>query len=312
MSEFYAVGHITEDQPPHIGGAVSYAAVTIERLGGEASVITRAPVGHPYISELQTLGVEVYNLPIHDSDHAQDITSFLNTYDKRGNRTQFVSRQQETIGATDMQHFPKMPPGSVVFVAPVIGEVDPEIFGELAQNRLLVVAPQGYFREADKTGAIHQRPWPAVDGLRHAEIVVLSEEDLTFRGEFDQNTLDRIRAHCGKVVLTRGTEGLSVYQSQQKPIDVAAFKLTEDEIISPTGAGDSCAAALTWHFSKHKNLRQAAVFGALYPALKIMGLGGERGITALPTLSQIQQYIVDNADRYSEFLATNALEELEL
>lgn len=312
MEKFYFFGHITDDLNPeqHLGGAVSYSAVAISNLGGEATIVTKAPNNHPYLDELNILGVNTVNLPLRDNSHAQDITSFWNTYDRKWNRTERVSHVQEPINELDITNFPSMPPDSVVFIAPVIDEVDEGLIRDLSEGHKLVITPQGYFRKADRDGAIHQRPWSNVSVLKHADLVILSEEDLTFSGEFNQRTLDEITKFCGKVVLTRGSEGLTVFQTNQDEIEVKSFTLSNEEIVSATGAGDSAAASLAWHYYKYGDLKQAATFGAFYPALKLMGIAGEHGMEALPTIDQIREFTQQNSERYRNFLQINQINEL--
>lgn len=313
--EFFLVGNITNDlEPaPHLGGPVSYIGVTARRLGMLANVITKAPAGHPYLDELSELGIAVERLPDVGPATEPDIISFRNFYDKKGRRHQVVMNKQTDIRLEDLPNFPDMPEEPVVFVAPVIGEVEPELFPDLSRKGYLVVAPQGYFRHVRGDGNVVRRPWPGVDSLADAELVILSDEDLTFDEEMDTAYLDKIKALCPIVVLTRGSAGLSVFQKGTEPLDIRAFPMTADESISPTGVGDSCAAALTWHYRKWGKLKEAAVFGTFYPALKLMGLGGSpRGVQALPTLEQVKQFINSNSERFEAFLTSNGLNSLPL
>lgn len=313
--EFFAIGNITDDlEPaPHLGGPVSYMSVTARRLGMVANIITKAPAGHPYLDELSDLVVAVKRLPNADPAAESDIIAFRNFYDKKGRRHQVVSHKQTAIGPTDLPNFPDLPEQSVVFVAPVIDEVEPELFQDLSRKGYLVVAPQGYFRTVREDGNVERRPWTAVDSLAAAELVILSDEDLTFDGEMDTGYLDKIKSLCPIVVLTRGGEGLSVFQQGEEPLNIRAIPMTAEEFISPTGVGDSCAAALTWHYRKWGKLREAAIFATLYPALKLMGLGGSpRGVQALPTLEQVKQFIDSDPGRFKAFLASNGLDSLPL
>lgn len=313
MKELYAIGHVTNDlEPePHVGGAAPYSALTAHRLGMVAHIITEAPPEHPYLDELAQAGLIVHRLQTVDQSKESSITSFRNFYDNAGHRHQIVSNRQDDINSRDLGNFPYIPPGSVIFVTPVIGEVNPEIFPDLSENGYLVVAPQGYFRHSDSSGDISCENWTSLDSLKQAEITILSDEDISFDGEPDTACLDSIRKTCPIVVLTQGSEGLTVFVQGDQTIHVKAFGMTPDEIVSPTGAGDSCAAAFVWHYLKWGKLKEAAVFGAFYPALKLMGIGGEqRGIHALPELSQIKRYVDLNKERFDAYLASNQLKKL--
>lgn len=311
MVELYAIGHITEDVQPeaHLGGAVSYSAVSAVRLGMRSCIVTKAPRDHPYIDELKQLGVEIELLPVADQDKRENITTFNNFYDDDGHRKQFAYNIQEDILAKELAPILKtIPEGSIMLAAPILDEVKLEAFPLLAKKRRLIITPQGYFRKVGKNGEIKRHPWNKLSSLRPAELIILSEEDITFNGEMDDNYLQRLRDICSQVVLTQGSNGLTVFRSGQSPKHIAGYSMHGNEIISPTGAGDSCAAALIWSYLKCDNLREAGVFGAFYPALKLMGIGGgRRGVEALPNLKQVVAYIEGNQARVQDFLALNKL-----
>lgn len=314
--EFFAIGHITNDlEPvPHLGGGVSYSAVAAHRFGLRTHIITEAPPNHPYLDDLTDLGIAVHRLPAAEPRLESNITSFQNFYDEKGHRRQIVSNRQDDINLKDLPNFPEVPKNSVLFVAPVIAEVDPELFPEFIKQGRLVVTPQGYFRVAGPDGTVKRAPWGNVDALSKAELVIFSDEDLTFDGQMDQIYFKHVRDLCSLIVLTQGTEGLTVFKRGEEPIQINAFKLEEHETRSPTGAGDSCAAAFTWYYliNRH-NLKEAGVFAALYPALKIMGIGGqERGVQTLPTLEQVKKFIESNQERFKNFLKSNGLNKLSL
>jgi sugar/nucleoside kinase (ribokinase family) len=125
----------------------------------------------------------------------------------------------------------------------------------------------------------------------------------------DNSYLDHIRKLCPITVLTRGEDGLTVFKGQEEPVCINPFKLGRNELKDFTGAGDSSAAAFMWHYFGWHNAKEAGAFAALYPALKIMGIGGkEGGINALPTLEQVQKFILQNRERVLEFYRSNELE----
>lgn len=310
MKDFFAVGHITNDllPTPHVGGGVSYSAVVARRLGMDAHIITELPPNHPYLKELEELGIHMHRLPAVNPQLEETITTFRNFYDEKGNRRQIVSERQDDITVKDLPYFPDIPRGSVILVAPVVGEVDVRLFPELSKRGSIAVTPQGYFRSIESNGIVKQKPWQDVDALQVAELVILSDEDVTFNGEMDEAYFARIRELCRITVLTQGENGLTVFRENEEPIHIAPFKLKKNEARDLTGAGDSAAAAFVWHYFKWKNIKEAGAFAALYPALKIMGIGGEGGIHALPTLEQIQRYSLQNRERVASFYKSNELE----
>lgn len=310
------------------GGGAPYSAMTLHRLGMASHIITKAAADFSFLAELQNYGVTVDRLDVRDASLEPNVATFQNKYDEQGNRTQVVSNLPEIIDQQDLARLKElMGNDSVVFIAPVINEVDPELFSPLSKaGHVLVVTPQGYFRQRREDGSIHHEPWAQMNNLQYADLVVLSHEDLTFNKSegMDKSTLRSITELCPTVVLTRGSEGLTVFHQGEEPLNIHRFELNPTEIKSPTGAGDSCAAAFLWYTleAKRRDIhvadarQQAAVFAALYPALKLMGISKvKKGVGALPTLNEVRDYITanpQNRQRYEDFLANNGLLELTL
>ena len=106
------------------------ASITAKRLGYDATIITKCPPKHPYLTELTHLGIHVHRLKTSN----KAITSFKNTYDTRGKRTQYVIAQQKPITLADYDYFPKeILKGSVTLIAPVINEVDIRLLHKLSK-----------------------------------------------------------------------------------------------------------------------------------------------------------------------------------
>lgn len=323
---FFAIGHITNDTEPssHLGGGVSYSALVWRRLGPmgaalnaqvannlglETHIITKCPENHPFIKELENHGIIVHNLPKRDSDYDDKITTFKNIYDNLGNRRQYVSEKQEDITYDDLDEFPHIPKGSTVLIAPVIHEVDPDIFPAFSKYVNLAVTPQGYFRMSDLNDEVKRRMWREIDSLGFAKITILSDEDITFDSKIDENLLWQIRRLCPVAVLTEGAKGLTVFdRTQNLEFHVKPFRLFENEIKDFTGAGDSTASAFIKSYIEHSDAKEAGVFAAFYAALKIKGLGGEgTGLAAIPTFEQMKYFIFQHYERYRRFLDDNGI-----
>lgn len=312
MREIFTVGHITNDIGPEdrLGGAAPFSAVAAKRLGMEAQLITKAPSTHPYLAELAQEGVGVTCLPVRDSRLQDNIATFENRY-VGDTRHQIATNIQEQITAEDLGSFPEIPDGAVIMVATVMDDADPELFQRFSDKNYLVVTPQGYFREADAAGKVSQRPWEAAASLANAELVILSNADITFEnGPSVPTYINDLRSECPLLVLTKGSNGLTIYTRDEKELDILPFKLDQKEIVSPTGAGDSCATAFLWAYLKTNDVRLAGVFAGMYPALKLMGVGekASHGISALPSLEQVRKYIKRNRARVTDYLQANKLE----
>lgn len=315
--DFYAIGHITNDLEPasHLGGGVSYSGVAAARLGISSHIITECPPNHSYIQELTNLGVKVHRLPAVSPRLESAITSFRNFYDEKGRRHQIVSQRQDDINTLDLPHFPAISKDAIILVAPVVGEVNVELYPFFAKQGLLVVTPQGYFRSIEEDGMVKRSPWKDIEALSHAKITILSDEDLTFDQDkgMDTNLLNKIREYCQITVLTQGENGATIFEKGKSEVHVGVFRLEKNELRDFTGAGDSYASAFVDHYSLWGNLKEAGVFASLYSALKIRGLGGEGiGLATIPTREQVQTFVRDNEERFNEFLRENGLRTLSL
>lgn len=316
----FTIGHILNDTEPkpHIGGGAPYSGVALVKLGFETHIVAKFPSWHPYIHELESLGIEkVHPLPFQDPSFQDKVCSFTNIYDVQGNRTQKVNGRQEKITPKDIYALQSvLIERALVFITPVLNEVDPKIFKPLKERgHFIALTPQGYFRSLDEEGNVVRSPWQDVEVLKDVDAVILSDEDLTFDHKMDMDYFARMREVCDLIVLTKGKEGLSIYKKGQEPIDIEPFKLNEDELRDFTGAGDSCAASFVWHYTQRGNLREAGTFAALYSALKIKGVGGkEGGLSALPSLEQVHEFVQskENESRYKRFLELNGLSSLSL
>jgi sugar/nucleoside kinase (ribokinase family) len=297
--KFVAIGHIVNDTAPldHLGGGVSYSAIAAQRLGHEAHIITKCRPDHPYIRDLEGMGVRTHPLPT----NLDTITSFENIYDENGKRAQYVSEVQEPITCADLRFFPRnLLQEATVLVAPVIHEVDMELYPALSQSKMLAVAPQGYFRAANPGGKVSQKPWTGFEGfLRHAHATIFSEEDSALGSDSAQDQLLRaIVNECKLVALTRGAKGASIL-CNGSAFEFGVLSLQPDETRDLTGAGDTFAATLVTELARGTELRAAAVSAAFFAALKIRA---GSGIDAIPTLEQVTEFAKANPQRIQCFV----------
>jgi sugar/nucleoside kinase (ribokinase family) len=230
--KFVAVGHIVNDTAPydHLGGGVSYSAIAARRLGHEAHIITKCPPDHPYIADLEHMGVRIHLLPA----KLDTITSFENIYDHDGNRTQHVREVQEPITCADLPFFPQdLLKDATVLIAPVIHEVDMNLYPALARGKMLAVAPQGYFRARNSDGKVTQERWLGFeDFLRHAHATIFSDKDIAIGSDtVDDKLLKSIVDECSLVALARGAKGASMYH-EGAAFEFGVLSLQRDEDIT--------------------------------------------------------------------------------
>ncbi len=305
--KFIAVGHIVNDTEPHdhLGGGVSYTAVAASLLGLEAHIITKCPKHHPYIEYLSSMGVTVHVLP----SSLETIISFKNIYTKSGKRTQFVSSQQEGISQKDFEHFDmSLLKDASIVVAPVIGKVDMDLFSFFKEYGTVSVVPQGYLRKILPSGKVIAQPWEGIEKYaKYIDEIILSDEDMTTDGVFDQDMLRVLRKNTPLVIMTKGPFGSVVFGEQTR--EISAFPLQEEEIVDFTGAGDVYAAGFITQYSKTQDMHKSAVFASLYASAKITGIGGI-GIASIPSKEQLDIFLKNHSEGLKEFLLKNNLKHL--
>jgi sugar/nucleoside kinase (ribokinase family) len=302
-----AIGHMTIDRPDevvpqdHLGGGVSYSAVTAARLGHDAHIITKG-YNDVYVKDLESMGVTVHVLP----SKVDRMTIFKNEYDTDGKRQQIVEERQEPITMEDYMsnNFPiDILNKATVIVAPVIGEVDVRLFPKLRGAKLLGLIPQGYFREVGTDGMVSQKRWSGFNPyLDNVDVTVLSEEDIIIANNFDQRLFEQIASESLSTVLTKGKRGASVYLGNILDHEVNAFLLKKSEENDFIGAGDVFAGAFfTELLKENATYKSASTAATFYAALKIMKLSGV-GINSIPTEEQYREFKKEQKERIKEFL----------
>ncbi len=224
--DYLAIGHITQDQTATgtaVGGTVAYAGRAARVLGCRTAVVTSAEEAYDLDAALP--GVTVRHVP------APQTTTFANHYNGSG-RQQWLYGQAAPLGAGDIPAAWRR--SAIVHLAPVAGEVDPEIV-RLFTNSLIGLTPQGWLRRRDETGRVWPTRWEAAEQvLPLAAAVIMSEEDLP-----DPAYLDLCRRYARLLVLTRGAAGCTVYLGDEARAFAAPAVAARDL----TGAGDIFAAA---------------------------------------------------------------------
>jgi sugar/nucleoside kinase (ribokinase family) len=304
--QFIVIGHIVNDTEPldHPGGAVSYAGIAASYLGADTHIFTKCPKSHPYIEFLESKGVHVHRL----SSQSSDITTFKNFYNEKGERKQMVLSKQELIQASDLNHIPTdLLRDAIILVGTVIGEVDMKLFPKFASLGKLAVSPQGYFRKVGEGGDVSYQEWIGFEKyLSSAQVVVLSTEDLTIDGVFQEEILKKLQQSSRIIILTRGDGGTTIYEQGKKPMNTYAFALLDTEIKDFTGAGDTYASAFLLFYDQTNDTKLASVIASLYAAVKIAGMHGI-GMESIPGKLEIALFLESRKNRLHEFLKSNSI-----
>lgn len=304
-NKLLAVGSIVEDtaEPENIiGGGVSYSGITAAKgFDYDVTIVTKLPPGHRFIAEFKKKGINVVLSP----NTTDSVITFTNTYDEHGKRTQKAAGKSEIITIADLETIDKnLLNGSLFLVAPVISEVDTKVIPHLAQYGMVLVTPQGYFRDRREDGTVVQCDWTKFENdLTHAAVTIFSEEDIARDNGLDERLLKRICACSKIVVLTRGEKGQTLFIQNTEPVRIYAFPLKKHELHDITGAGDTYAAAFIARYAQTRDPHEAAVLASLYAAVKIVNNG--TGVETIPTMLRFSEFVVQNQIQVKDFLKSN-------
>src|SRR5438477_2918904 len=150
--DFVAIGHVTLDRFGDVvrpGGAALYAAVTAQRLGLSAGILTSHADDFPL--ELIPPRIEVVSVPA-------DATTTFEYATEGDRRTARVASTARPLGEADVPHDWRAAP--LVLLAPVVGEVDPDgTAAAFDDNPTLAAAAQGWLRTLGPDGAVQPSSW---------------------------------------------------------------------------------------------------------------------------------------------------------
>jgi sugar/nucleoside kinase (ribokinase family) len=273
--EFIIIGHITQDLLPDgglsLGGTVSYAATTAQRMGYRVGVVTSTG---PNLDVKQVLPFAQ-----HSCHTASETTVFENIY-MDGERTQILHKR---AGILHCEHVPEpWRNAPVAHLGPLDQEIDEGVFFCFDDEVLIGVTPQGFLRRWDDQGLISFVDWdPPESVLRRINVLVLSEQDVP-----DPDGLVRDWGQfIDVIVVTRAEKGATVYH-EGEPCDYPARPA---EQVDPTGAGDVFAAAFMIRLIETRDPCQAAQFANVVASFSIEG----PGVRGIPMRDQVESYLAE-------------------
>jgi sugar/nucleoside kinase (ribokinase family) len=254
-----ACGHVTLDRLGgrlEPGGSAWYAARAWHALGARARILTAAGADFPREA---LSGVEAAVAP------AERTTRFVN-------RAAAGGRREQQVEAVAPPLDPALLPAAwrtadVLFLSPVLGEVDLRAFAGEARARTIGIGVQGWVRAVGGGGGVTQPRWDFdPSALAGVGTAFLGEDDLEGQGDL----VARLARAVPVVVLTLGPRGCEVIAAGRTR-RVAAFSTVE---VDPTGAGDVFAAAFLLGLSRGLPPVEAARLGAAAASVIVEGCGG--------------------------------------
>jgi sugar/nucleoside kinase (ribokinase family) len=273
LPEYIVVGHICQDLLPDgslsLGGSVSYAATTALRMGCRVGVVTSA--GADLDVALALPGAQVL------CHEAASTTVFENIYHD-GERTQILHQRANLL--TEDHIPPAWRSAPMAYLGSIDQEIDPSVFHCFADETLICVMPQGFFRRWDSQGRVSFAAWtPSEAVLRRTNVLVLSELDVP-----DPDGLVRDwRRFVDIIVVTQAERGATVYHAGEP----CHYPARPTQQVDPTGAGDVFAAAFLLRLAETGDPCEAAPFANAVASFSIEG----PGITGIPQRGPVEAYL---------------------
>ncbi len=264
--DYLVIGHASKDIAPgqpedfEPGGTALYSALTAQRLGLQAAMVTAyAQEDDAMLTLARDAGVWVYRVS------SPQTTTFENIYDAQGRRTQVISAQASSISYVDVP--PAWLDAPIIHLGPVAQEL-PDSLPNAFTRALLGITPQGWMRSWDRAGKIRRSAWPvpsALTNLPSNTLLALSFEDLGYNSELVKSYTEL----APLVAITRGPDEASIYDRGH----MSAIPAYQANVVDPTGAGDVFAAALFIRYQETTDLIASAHFAHAAASCSIEGQG---------------------------------------
>lgn len=266
--DYVVIGHVAKDIVPEgyrPGGTVTYSSATVQKLGLQAGIVTRAEANFDF-SSLTGQDILVASAP------SPTTTTFENIYDG-DRRTQYVRAVAEPIRSADVPEAWRSVP--IVHLGPLAQEMEEDLV-HLFPNSLVGVTPQGWMRQWDERGRVSPTLWARAEALLpHADVLVISEEDVGG----DTHLIDEYVRLTRIVIVTNGWKGSTVYAGgERRQIPPRSAKE-----VDPTGAGDVFAAAYLVALHEQGDPFKAAEFANHTASFSVEGIGTR----TIPTREQV-------------------------
>jgi len=275
--DYLVIGHVSQDIRPEgyaLGGTATYAAVTAQRLGLRAGIVTAAA---PDLAA--ALSTSLPDIAIHCRPSPAS-TRFENIYVADG-RHQFLRSRAKPLGADDIPA--DWCSARIVHLGPIAQEIAADVI-RLFPGALVGLTPQGWLRSWNGDGRVGFTAWDAAEEiLSQVDVLVFSPEDV----HSDEALIRRYTQAAPLAVLTLERRGAIVYQRDAG----RAFAARPVQVVDPTGAGDVFAAAFLVRYAETRDAAEAARFANVTASFSIEGVG----ISTIPTRAQVEAWLAENS-----------------
>ncbi|PYN07000.1 MAG: sugar kinase [Candidatus Rokuibacteriota bacterium] len=266
--EFIAIGHVTLDRfgdEVRPGGSALYAAITADRLGLRAGILTSHADDFPL--DLVPPRIEVVSVPA----PATTVFEHERVGDDRAQRVTSVAGALSEADVPDDWR-----DADLVLLAPVVNEVDPRLAGVFG-DAAVAAGAQGWLRGVGSDGVVGSVRWDAAkQTLRTLQALFLSTADVLGQESAMTEWVQRVPI----AVVTAGRRGALLYVNGDR-YEVRPRRAIEAD---PTGAGDVFAATFLARYRRNADPWEAAEAATCAASLSVQGLGW----SAIPDAAELE------------------------
>jgi sugar/nucleoside kinase (ribokinase family) len=275
------VGHVCVDRnvvggrtETLYGGGVVHGAVTAQRLGVPAAVVTKcAEADRAGFRHLADAGVRTVFLPSPSSTSIENVYPGANPDDRC---SRLISRA-EPFGEGDLARIAEVA-ADIVHLNPLwFGEFPPALVPALRRHAPFLAADaQGFLRVAEADGRMAYRDFEDKRAvLRLLDLFkVDSREALLLTGEDDpERAVRAVHALGPRLALLTHQGGVCVYDGRS----LASGAFTGWTLEGRTGRGDTCTASFLAGRRRGMSLADATAFAAAVTSAKMQYRGPYRG-----------------------------------
>jgi len=266
--EFIAIGHVTLDRfgdEVRPGGSALYAAITADRLGLRAGILTSHADDFPL--DLVPPRIEVVSVPA----PATTVFEHERVGDDRAQRVTSVAGALSEADVPDDWR-----DADLVLLAPVVNEVDPRLAGVFG-DAAVAAGAQGWLRGVGSDGVVGSVRWDAAkQTLRTLQALFLSTADVLGQESAMTEWVQRVPI----AVVTAGRRGALLYVNGDR-YEVRPRRAMEAD---PTGAGDVFAATFLARYRRNADPWEAAEAATCAASLSVQGLGW----SAIPDAAELE------------------------
>jgi sugar/nucleoside kinase (ribokinase family) len=271
--DFVAIGHVTLDHFEDAirpGGAALYAAVTADRLGLSAGILTSHAGDFPL--ELLPPRIEVISVPA----SATTVFEHRQPADERRLR---VRATAQPLGVDDLPE--DWRDADLVLLAPVVNEVD-AAFASAFDGAAVAAEAQGWLRDVARGGEVQPQTWPSPKGvLSHLQALFLSGADVRGQEAAMTEWVQRVPV----AAVTAGARGALLYVNGDR-YEVRPRRARQ---VDATGAGDVFAATWLVRYRASGDPWEAAEAAACAASLAVEG----EGWSTVPDAAALEAVLAD-------------------